>query len=95
MAGRRTRSPGLVVHLGHDSAAAQPRVGVIVGKIVGDAVTRNRVRRQLRHLARPALSALPGSAVVVLRATPPAAQLSFEQLGESMRGALERVLSAR
>jgi len=35
-----------------DPAAAPPRVGFAVGRSVGSAPTRNRVRRRLRALAR-------------------------------------------
>jgi ribonuclease P protein component len=49
------------------------RVGFIVGRAVGTAVVRNRVRRQLRHLARGYLRSLPGGSLLVLRANPGAA----------------------
>ena len=45
----------------------------MVGKNVGNAVTRNRVRRRLRHLAAAELAAYVGSVSVVVRALPRAA----------------------
>ena len=50
-----------------------PVVGFVVSKKVGSAVTRNRVRRRLRHLARGYLASLPGGSLLVLRAAPAAA----------------------
>lgn len=53
-----------------DSAA--PRVGFIVSKAVGNAVTRNRVKRRLRHLSRGLLEATPPHTLIVVRALPSA-----------------------
>ena len=53
--------------------ATTPRVGFVVGKAVGNAVTRNRVRRRLRHLAAAELSGTPDRVSVVVRALPRAA----------------------
>jgi len=49
------------------------RAGFVVSKAVGNAVTRNRVRRQLRHLVAAALPGVPFSLDLVVRALPPAA----------------------
>lgn len=48
------------------------RAGFIVSKAVGKAVTRNRVKRQLRHLAAAALPASAAGVDVVVRALPSA-----------------------
>ena len=50
-----------------------PRVGFVVSKAVGNAVTRNRVKRRLRHLCRPLVNELEDGTVVVVRALPAAA----------------------
>jgi ribonuclease P protein component len=75
-AGRRT----LVVHLSRASSTdftEEPtRVGFVVSKAVGPAVVRNRVKRQLRHLTRDRLAALPSGSLVVIRANPAAAGAS-------------------
>ncbi len=52
------------------------RVGMVVSKAVGNAVTRNRVKRRLRHLAVAQLSRTPSGTDVVVRALPPAASPS-------------------
>lgn len=87
-----------MVHLlvpGTGSAADQeiePQVGFVVSKAVGPAVVRNRVKRRLRHQARESLSGLPGSAVLVVRALPAAAEADYDSLGADLRRCLERVL---
>ncbi len=98
--GRRAGSRTLVVHLSTEetdaapaAAAPVPRVGLVVSKAVGNAVTRNRVQRRLRHLAREQLSALPGSGVLVVRALPPAAGASSAELGADLTRCLHRVMS--
>lgn len=53
----------------HDAA---PRVGFIVSKAVGNAVTRNRVKRRLRHMSRELLATTPKGTLLVVRALPAA-----------------------
>ena len=81
-----------MIHLlpGDDTGPA--RIGFVVGKAVGPAVVRNRVKRRLRHLARESLTELPGSAVLVVRALPPSAAASSVELGAELRRCLTRVL---
>jgi ribonuclease P protein component len=67
-------------------------VGFVVSRAVGGAVVRNQVKRRLRHLARERLTSLPGSAVLVVRALPPAASASSAELGADLDRALARVL---
>ena len=91
----------MVVHLalvpgGRDTGlGADPgtpaRVGFVVSRAVGNAVTRNHVKRRLRHLVRPALDALPSGAVVVVRALPPAATATYAELGAELDRALTRL----
>jgi ribonuclease P protein component len=50
--GRRARVGSLWMSVIADPAAAPPRVGFAVGRSVGSAPVRNRVRRRLRALAR-------------------------------------------
>ena len=96
--GARAGSRTLVVHLAAaqsgaaDEPAGDPVVGLVVSKAVGGAVLRNQVKRRLRHLARERLTSLPGSAVLVVRALPPAATASSAELGADLDRALGRVL---
>ncbi|QIX28513.1 ribonuclease P protein component [Nocardioides sp. JQ2195] len=91
--GRRAGSKTLVVHLWvADGPTTDPaRVGFVVSKAVGNAVTRNRVRRRLRHLVRELLAQLPDSGVLVVRALPAAADASGDRLADDLTHCLARV----
>jgi ribonuclease P protein component len=94
--GRRAGTRTVVLHLANAAGAGRPdpsgpQVGLVVSKAVGNAVTRNAVKRRLRHLARERISALPATAVLVVRALPPAATASYTQLGADFDAALRRV----
>ena len=69
-----------------------PRVGFVVSKAVGSAVSRNRVKRRLRHLMRERVGALPDGALLVVRAQPESAEASYRDLGEELDRCLGRVL---
>jgi ribonuclease P protein component len=69
------------------------RVGFIVSKAVGNAVTRNLVKRRLRHLTRERLTSLPGSAVLVVRALPASATATYDELAGDLDRALGRLLA--
>ena len=57
-------------------------------------MVRNRVLRQLRHLVRERLDALPADAHLVVRATPAAAASSSQRLGADLDRALEKLTRA-
>ncbi|WP_375424428.1 ribonuclease P protein component [uncultured Friedmanniella sp.] len=89
--GIRVGRPTLVLHAGLRPGVDGVRVGLVVSKAVGNAVTRNRVKRRLRHLAAqyvttPRASASPAGVDVVLRALPAAAGAGAE-LGTDLAGA--------
>ncbi len=89
--GRRAGGRTLVVHLAADPGHEEPRAGLVVGKVVGDAVTRNRVKRRIRHLLRDRMGALPAGSLVVVRALPPAATATSDTLGRALDDALGRL----
>jgi ribonuclease P protein component len=95
--GRRAGSRTLVVHLlrGRGASTVPARVGLVVGKAIGNAVTRNQVKRRLRHLLRERLAALPGGSMLVVRALPPAGSASSAELGADLDSALVRALRDR
>ncbi|MDG4763047.1 ribonuclease P protein component [Solwaraspora sp. WMMD406] len=64
------------------------RAGFIVAKSVGHAVTRNTVRRRLRHLVRHRLPQLPPGATLIVRALPAAANCSSAELAADLDAAL-------
>jgi ribonuclease P protein component len=83
--GSRAAKPLVIGHLlVRPDSGESPRVGFIVGRAVGTAVVRNRVRRQLRHLARGCLSVLPGGSLLVLRANPGAATARQAELAAEL-----------
>jgi ribonuclease P protein component len=85
----------LVVHAFGGSPGADqsgpPLVGFAVSRAVGPAVTRNRVKRRLRHLVRERLPELPEGCRLVVRATPAAASASFDELRSDLAATLDRV----
>jgi ribonuclease P protein component len=67
------------------------RVGLVVGKTVGNAVTRNTIKRRLRHLAAAQLADTPAGTDVVVRALPRAAT-EPEEVRQDLPAAWSRVL---
>lgn len=76
--GTRTRIDPLWCSSVPDPTSATPKVAFAIGRAVGPAVTRNRLRRRLRALLADA--ALPPGWYLI-GATPRAAELTFDQLG--------------
>jgi ribonuclease P protein component len=73
---------------------ADPRVGFIVSKAVGNAVTRNRVKRRLRHLSRDLLRTTPDHTLLVVRALPGSSarpERLADDLGSAWSGALRKL----
>ena len=96
-AARAARGDGMVVlHASPGDPATNigvaAQVGFVVPRAVGSAVTRNRVRRRLRHLARDRLDRLPDGTRLVVRVLPAAAVATSDQLARALDRALERVV---
>jgi ribonuclease P protein component len=87
-----------VVHLARPENGVdgehERRIGFVVARSVGPAVTRNRVKRRLRHLVRERIDALPESVLLVVRAQPAASSASYGELGAALDRCLHRVLEA-
>jgi ribonuclease P protein component len=87
--GARGGRETLVVHLAtRTDPGPGPVVGLVVSKAIGNAVTRNLVKRRLRALARERLAAVPSEASLVVRALAPAATCSYVQLAADLDAAL-------
>lgn len=79
-----------------------PRAGFIVSKAVGNAVTRNVVKRRLRAIVTElfdrdfGIEVADGSVDLVVRALPASASASFDELREAathaVRGALRKYM---
>ena len=65
-----------------------PRVAFVVGRRVGGAVARNRVRRRLRAVVRAESSALVPAHVYLVGAGPAAATTSYRELRDTFRAIL-------
>ena len=91
--GRRAGSGTLVVHLARPDSGDRARVGFVVSRAVGNAVTRNRVKRRLRELVRSQADVLPSGSVLVVRALPASAGASYAELRADLARCLTRVTS--
>ncbi len=67
----------------------QLRVGFSVSKKVGNAVTRNRVKRRLRECFRPYLGDVKTGLYVIV-ARPSAAKATFQSLEKDVRSLLKK-----
>jgi ribonuclease P protein component len=79
---------GLVVMKALPNGLSWSRYGFSVGKRVGGAVVRNRTKRRLREVLRPAGLA-PGWDIIFI-ARPPAGDVDFAGLRKSVQGLLSR-----
>ncbi len=95
--GRRSGRNALVLHLRtgpvpSPDGQVPPQVGLVVGKTVGPAVVRNRVKRRLRAVLRSRLDRLPPGSVLVVRALPPAGTAGSAALAADVDAGLARLL---
>jgi ribonuclease P protein component len=90
--GQRARTEHLWCRYLPDAAIVPPRVAFAIGRAVGPAVVRNRLRRRLRALldGRVAAGSLtPGWLLV--GASPTACELTYDELGAEVRALLARL----
>ncbi len=86
--GRRYRSGSIVIvrSLGR---TGQPRLGLVVARSAGGAVTRNRIKRRLRHACRT-LPFEPGMDYVII-ASRQVASMPYQELVGWLERAVTRV----
>ena len=85
--GRRGRAGPVTVTWLPDDRSVPPRVAYAIGRRVGNAVARNRLRRRLRHVVAALAPTLAPGAYLV-GAGPEAARLSSGELRASVSTAL-------
>lgn len=92
--GRRLTSPlGVLSWLPGETDAS--RLGLVLGRRLGSAVRRNRLRRRLHEHFRRLAPSLSPPRDLLLRLAPPAMGLSFEALGDEFARLLGRVGAIR
>ena len=92
-AGRKVSSSSFVLYLKRDLGNPQARFGFVVAKTVGNAVTRNLVKRRLRVLARRQLQNFSSGSDVVVRALPAIAGLDWNKLSLEFEVAVSKLLA--
>jgi ribonuclease P protein component len=86
--GVRNGRRNLVLYTAPIGAGEPSRIGFIVSKAVGNAVTRNLVKRRLREAGALSLKRHGTGLAVVVRALPAAATASWDQLLTDYNAAL-------
>ena len=91
--GVRNGRRNLVLYAVSTLSDAPSQVGFIVAKTVGNAVTRNLVKRRLREIALDSVRSHPYGVNVVVRALPASAAASWGELVNDYQRAFSKVAS--
>lgn len=91
--GARSGRRNLVLYATSREADLPSAFGFIVSKAIGNAVTRNLVKRRLREIAARILEEYPQGLSVVVRALPAAGASDFNALAKDFRKAFSTVVS--
>lgn len=70
---------------------AQPRVGFTVGRVLGPAAVRNRIRRRLREAVRRHLFLVAAPVDVVINPKKSALTAPFNELADEVKRAFEKI----
>jgi ribonuclease P protein component len=71
--------------------AGGPRIGFTVGKMLGGAVERNRIKRRMREAVRRECYRLPAPVDVVFNPKKSVAQLDFEELSGEVSRTFQKI----
>jgi ribonuclease P protein component len=92
--GRRIFAADLTVFVRQreeEEAAAGPRIGFTVGRALGDAVTRNRIKRRMRAAVRLQMGILQGALDIVINPKKSALRADFPLLQKQLERAFAQV----
>jgi ribonuclease P protein component len=78
--GKKRRSSNMSWFLAPQSDVGSPRVGLTVGKVLGKAHERNRIKRRLREVLRRHIGQLPDGCDLVLHPQRSVLTLEFSKL---------------
>jgi ribonuclease P protein component len=92
--GRRAWTPGFSVIIA-PGETGRHRLGLTVGRQVGNAVVRNRVKRRLREAFRRNRQRLPGCYDIVVQARREAAGMPYQEITEALVGGVRRAEKAQ
>jgi ribonuclease P protein component len=79
-AGRKRRSASMSWFLAPQSEPAGSRVGLTVGKVIGKAHERNRIKRRLRDILRRHVDSLPAGCDLILHPQRTVLTMEFAKL---------------
>lgn len=97
--GRKSATAHCVVYLRQQPSAEPgqvppPRFGFIVSKAVGNAVTRNTIRRRLKAIAHANLDSVPPGTDVVIRALPSVVEAGWLILHDEITRVMDKGVKA-
>ncbi|GAA3729417.1 ribonuclease P protein component [Leifsonia bigeumensis] len=87
--GRRVATANTVVSILDTGSGTMARFGFIVTRKVGNAVSRNRVRRRMKAIARELVDGGVRGVDVVVRALPDAASANWATLHSEITAAMD------
>lgn len=90
--GRRSSTGTAVVCALRGADGTPTRFGFIVSKKVGNAVTRNLIRRRLKAVSAGLLPTLPSGVSVVIRVLPGMEETPWDTLQEEIASAVTRAV---
>jgi ribonuclease P protein component len=90
--GQRAGGRSVTAHLLLVPGGEPAKVGFVISRVVGSAVVRNRVKRQLREIMRARLAGLPEESMLVVRAQPAAAGTRQSDLAADLDRILRRLV---
>ena len=92
--GRRQFAAHMTVFYLGRGAGAGPRVGLTVGRVLGGAVERNRIKRRLREAVRANLGQLSAPVDVVINPKKSAMTAKFAALRQEVAQAFAKIQSS-